>query len=48
VWRSRKEISKKITLGRLETSEDFRAQAKPKCSKMFLYHGLKFEARTLN
>ena len=47
VWRSRKEISKKITLGRLETSEDFRAQAKPKVNKNVFIEGLKIEVRTL-
>ncbi len=30
IWRNKKEISKKITLGRLETSEDFKVSEKPK------------------
>ncbi len=48
VWRSGKEISKKITLGRLETSEDFRAEAKPKLNKNTYIEGLKIEVRTLS
>jgi len=30
IWRNKKEISKKIKLGRLETSEDFKVSKKPK------------------
>ena len=30
IWRNKKEIIKKITLGRLETSEDFKVSEKPK------------------
>ena len=48
IWRSRKEISKKITLGRLETSEDFRAEAKPKVNKNTFIEGLKIEVKTLS
>ena len=48
VWRNKKEITKKITLGRLETSEDFRPQLKkdekPKQTRI---EGLKIEVRPL-
>jgi serine protease Do len=30
IWRNKKEITKNITLGRLETSEDFKVTKKPK------------------
>ncbi len=33
VWRNKRLVTKKITLGRLETSEDFRAQAQPDKAK---------------
>ena len=46
LWRNKKEISKKITLGRLETSEDFKTQKaeKPKTSEI---EGLKITVRSL-
>ncbi len=48
VWRNKKEITKKITLGRLETSEDFRPQLKkeekPKQTRI---EGLKIEVRPI-
>ena len=48
VWRNKKEITKKITLGRLETSEDFKPQLKkeekPKQTRI---DGLKIEVRPI-
>ncbi len=48
VWRNKREINKKITLGRLETSEDFRPQLKkeekPKLTRI---EGLKIDVRSL-
>mgnify|MGYP001482197054 CR=1 FL=1 len=48
VWRNKREVNKKITLGRLETSEDFKPklkkQEKPKQTKI---EGLKIEVRAL-
>jgi len=46
LWRNKKEISKKITLGRLETSEDFKTKKaeKPKTSKI---EDLKITVRSL-
>ena len=46
LWRNKKEISKKITLGRLETSEDFKTQKaeKPKTSEI---EDLKITVRSL-
>ncbi len=46
IWRNKKEINKKITLGRLETSEDFREE-KPKIIKTTKIEDLKIEVRTL-
>ena len=46
IWRNKKEINKKITLGRLETSEDFREE-KPKLIKTTKIEDLKIEVRTL-
>ena len=49
VWRNKREINREIILGRLETSEDFKAQKpvieKPKVSRI---DGLKIEVRLLN
>ncbi len=48
VWRNKRELIKKITLGRLETSEDFKPQLKkeekPKQTKI---EGLKIEVRPI-
>ncbi len=48
VWRNKREINKKITLGRLETSEDFKPQLekeeKPKLTRI---EGLKIEVRPI-
>ena len=48
IWRNKKEVTKKITLGRLETSEDFKAEGKAKETKTVLIEGLKIEVRILN
>ncbi len=49
VWRNKREITKEITLGRLETSEDFKSQGlvteKPKED---IIDGLKIKVRLLN
>ena len=47
IWRNKKEITKKITLGRLETSEDFKAEGKAKKIKNTIIEGLKIEVRVL-
>ena len=48
VWRNQREITKTIKLGRLETSEDFKAEAKPeKPKKQVLIEGLKLTVRLL-
>ena len=48
VWRNKREVTKKITLGRLETSEDFKPQLKkeekPKQTRI---EGLKIEVRSI-
>ena len=46
IWRNKKEISKTIKLGRLETSEDFKA-SKPKPVKTTRIENLKAEVRSL-
>ena len=46
IWRNKKEIFKKITLGRLETSEDFKPK-KQKIVKSTKIENLKIEVRTL-
>ena len=46
IWRNKKEIYKKITLGRLETSEDFKEQT-PKVLKTSKIKGLKIEVRPI-
>ena len=49
VWRNKREITKEIILGRLETSEDFKAQKpsieKPKVKRI---EGLKIDVRLLS
>ncbi|MDC0216086.1 Do family serine endopeptidase [Candidatus Pelagibacter sp.] len=47
VWRNKKELSKKIKLGRLETSEDFQAK-KPEILKTSFIKSLKINVRLLN
>ena len=46
VWRNKKEIYKRITLGRLETSDDFKA-SKPKDRESYRIENLKAEFRKL-
>ena len=49
VWRNKREVTKKIILGRLETSEDFKPQLKkeekPKQTRI---EGLKIEVRSIS
>ena len=47
IWRNKKEIIKKITLGRLETSEDFKVKKVEK-TKTLIIEGLKITVRNLN
>tara|TARA_B100000579_G_scaffold389584_1_gene363501 strand:+ start:222 stop:1631 length:1410 start_codon:yes stop_codon:yes gene_type:complete len=47
IWRNKKEITKKITLGRLETSEDFKTESKADKRKNTIIEGLKIEVRSL-
>jgi len=47
VWRNSKELIKKITLGRLETSEDFKAEKKLEKPKTLEIVELKITVRTL-
>ena len=48
IWRNKKEITRKIKLGRLETSEDFKVQKKATKSKSSDIESLKISVRTLN
>ena len=48
LWRNKKEIEKIITLGRLETSEDFKVAEKKKPSKKVEIEGLKITVRELS
>ena len=51
VWRNKKEIRKKIKLGRLETSEDFKEKEKesePKTPEVLEIKSLKIKVRPLN
>jgi serine protease Do len=47
VWRNSKELIKKITLGRLETSEDFKVEKKLEKPKLLEIIGLKITVRDL-
>jgi len=47
VWRNKKEIIKKIKLGRLETSEDFKEEEKKVIPKIEEIKSLKIKVRTL-
>jgi len=47
VWRNNKEISKKIKLGRLETSEDFKVKKEEKSSKTTEIESLKINVRLI-
>ena len=46
IWRNKKEINKKIILGRLETSDDFKS-SKPKQIKSYRIENLKANVRKL-
>tara|TARA_B100001057_G_scaffold382996_1_gene389119 strand:+ start:515 stop:1921 length:1407 start_codon:yes stop_codon:yes gene_type:complete len=47
IWRNKKEITKTITLGRLETSEDFKVTEKKKPRKELLVESLKIHVREI-
>ena len=47
IWRNKKEIIKNITLGRLETSEDFKVAEKEKPQTELVIDGLKISVREL-
>ena len=47
IWRNEKEITKKITLGRLETSEDFKSKSKESEPNVFEIKSLKISVRSL-
>ena len=48
IWRNKKEIVKTITLGRLETSEDFKVAEKEKPQTELVIEGLKISVRELS
>ena len=48
IWRNKKELTKKITLGRLETSEDFMSEKKEINSNILEIESLKITVRVLN
>ena len=48
IWRNKKEISKEITLGRLETSEDFKIAKKEKPIQDVVIENLKITVRKLS
>ena len=48
IWRNKKEVIKKIKLGRLETSEDFKVAEKKPEDKVSEIKSLKIKVRTLN
>ena len=47
IWRNKKEITKMITLGRLETSEDFKVSKKPNIPKDIVIEDLKINVRKI-
>ena len=47
IWRNKKEITKKIILGRLETSEDFKIAQQPVEAQTAEIEGLKITVRNL-
>merc|ERR1711965_1147311 len=47
IWRNKKEIVKNITLGRLETSEDFKVTEKEKTVEETIIENLKIKVRSL-
>jgi len=48
IWRNKKELTKKITLGRLETSEDFMSERKETDHNISEIESLKITVRALN
>ena len=48
IWRSQKLISKKVLLGRLESSKEFKAESKSDTSKHFVISDLKISVRDLD
>ena len=48
IWRNKKELTKKITLGRLETSEDFMSEKKETDPNISEIESLKMTVRVLN
>ena len=48
IWRNKKEITKVITLGRLETSEDFKVSDKSKSQEIIEIKNLKISVRQIN
>ena len=48
IWRNKKELTKKITLGRLETSEDFMSERKETDHNISEIESLKITVRVLN
>ena len=48
IWRNKREITKKITLGRLETSDDFKVAEKPTQNESTIIDNLKITVRKLN
>jgi serine protease Do len=48
IWRNKREITKRITLGRLETSEDFKVTEKPTPDESTKIDNLKITVRKLN
>ena len=48
IWRNKKEIVKKVILGRLETSEDFKITEKPSLPKENVIKNLKITVRKIN
>ena len=47
IWRDKKEITKTITLGRLETSEDFKVTKKKKPTQKLEIENLKISVREI-
>ena len=47
VWRNKRKLIKKITLGRLETSDDFKAEGKSEKLKLTSIDGLKIKVRQI-
>jgi len=48
IWRNKKLITKRLTLGRLESSEEFKEKKKPKVNKEIEIESLKITVRDIN